>query len=79
MLSPIVASAIVPSYLGWRWTHYLTGIMMLAILLVDVLVLDETYHNYLLIQKAGALRQQTRDWGLHAKVSCVPKRSESYR
>lgn len=41
--------------------------MMLAILLVDVIVLDETYPSALLVYKARQLRYETGDWALHAK------------
>lgn len=41
VLGPIAGGAIVQSYLGWRWTEYLTGIMMMFFLTLDVFFLDE--------------------------------------
>ncbi|KAI4249021.1 MAG: hypothetical protein LQ352_005756 [Teloschistes flavicans] len=67
VLGPIVGGAIVQSYLRWRWTEYLTGIMMLFILLLDVLILDESYPPRLLVFKARRLRILTGNWALHAK------------
>lgn len=67
-LGPIIGSAITSSYLGWRWTEYLTGIIMMAQLILDVLFLDESYAPVLLVQKARSLRLEGGNWGLHAKV-----------
>ncbi|KAL8867338.1 MAG: hypothetical protein Q9174_005727, partial [Haloplaca sp. 1 TL-2023] len=67
VLGPIVGGAIVQSYLGWRWTEYLTGIMMMFILTLDILILDESYPPRLLVYKARRLRIQTGNWALHAK------------
>lgn len=67
VLGPIVGSAVVQSYLRWRWTEYLTGIMMLLMLTLDVLILDESYPSRLLVYKARRLRIETGNWALHAK------------
>ena len=45
----------------------MTGMMMIAILLVDMIVLDETYPSVLLVYKARQLRYETGNWALHAK------------
>ncbi|KIM99526.1 hypothetical protein OIDMADRAFT_146184 [Oidiodendron maius Zn] len=66
-LGPIVGGAIVSSYLRWRWTEYLTGIMMMFFLLLDVIVLDETYGPVLLVAKARRLRHESGNWALHAR------------
>ncbi|KAL8720455.1 MAG: hypothetical protein Q9225_002680 [Loekoesia sp. 1 TL-2023] len=67
VFGPIVGGAIVQSDLRWRWTEYLTGIMMMSILILDVLILDETYPPRLLVYKARRLRMETGNWALHAK------------
>lgn len=67
VLGPIVGGAIVQSYVRWRWTEYLTGIMMMFILVIDVLVLDESYPPVLLVYKARRLRIATSNWALHAE------------
>ncbi|KAG0646667.1 Efflux pump bik6 [Hyphodiscus hymeniophilus] len=66
-LGPIAGGAIVASYLRWRWTAYITSIMMLFFLLLDVLVLDESYPPVLLVAKARRLRHETGNWALHAR------------
>ncbi|KAF5613021.1 fluconazole resistance protein, partial [Fusarium sp. NRRL 25303] len=66
-LGPIIGGALCSSSLGWRWTEYLTGIIMMAQLAVDLLVLDESYAPILLARKAHKLRLRTQDWALHAK------------
>lgn len=67
-LGPVVGGAIVDSYLGWRWLQYITGILMMAVLVLDILFLDESYSPVLLQYKARRLRLETGDWALHAKV-----------
>lgn len=67
VLGPIVGGAVVQSYLRWRWTEYLTGIFMLSILILDVLILDESYPSRLLVYKARRLRIKTGNWALHAE------------
>ncbi|KAM5343382.1 hypothetical protein ACJ41O_011919 [Fusarium nematophilum] len=66
-LGPIIGGALSSSYLGWRWTEYLTGIVMMAQVVVDALVLDESYPPVLLVHKARRLRHETKNWALHAK------------
>ncbi|RDW88261.1 putative MFS multidrug transporter-2 [Coleophoma cylindrospora] len=66
-IGPIAGGAITSSYLRWRWTQYITGIMMAFMLVVDLLVLDETYPPALLVAKARRLRHETGNWALHAK------------
>jgi len=67
VLGPIVGGAVVQSYLRWRWTEYLTGIMMMFFLLMDVIFLDESYPAVLLVYKARRLRHEYGNWALHAK------------
>merc|ERR1711939_475747 len=65
---PIVGAALVvqPS-LRWRWTEYLTGIIQLFVLVLDIVFLDESYPPKLLVYKARRLRIQSGNWALHAK------------
>ena len=55
------------SYLGWRWTMYITSFMGFLSFGLVVLFLQETYAPAILIAKAGKLRRQTKNWGIHAK------------
>ncbi|KAK3044167.1 hypothetical protein LTS18_002008, partial [Coniosporium uncinatum] len=66
-LGPIVGGAIVQSYLRWRWTEYVTGMFMMAILVADVIFIDESYPNKLLVYKARRLRHESGNWALHAR------------
>ncbi|KAM0545992.1 hypothetical protein ACHAPJ_011104 [Fusarium lateritium] len=79
-LGPIIGGALCSSHLGWRWTEYLTGIVMMAQLAVNLLVLDESYAPTLLARKAHRMRLETKDWALHAKVSAdtLASRSGAY-
>ena len=42
-VGPLIGSAITNSYLGWRWTEYITAIMIFSILVLDLFLLPETY------------------------------------
>ncbi|KAK5221432.1 hypothetical protein LTS03_000828 [Exophiala xenobiotica] len=68
VFGPIVGAALVvqPS-LRWRWTQYLTGIIQLFVLVLDIIFLDESYPPRLLVYKARRLRHQSGNWALHAK------------
>lgn len=66
-LGPIIGGAICQSSLGWRWTQYITGIYQMAVLILDLLVLDESYPNTLLVRKSQRLRHESGNWALHAK------------
>ncbi|KAJ5893956.1 hypothetical protein N7495_005647 [Penicillium taxi] len=67
VLGPIVGGAVTQSYLHWRWTEYLTGIMMMAFLVLDIIFVDESYPPQLLVYKARRLRFETGNWALHAR------------
>ena len=67
-IAPVIGGAITSSHLRWRWTEYLTGILMMAQLVLNVIILDESYGPALLVYKAQRLRHETGNWALHAKV-----------
>ncbi|KAK1761905.1 major facilitator superfamily [Phialemonium atrogriseum] len=67
VIAPLVGSAIVASYLGWRWTEYIAGILMLLSFTSGVIFLDESYAPVLLVYKARRLRIQSGNWSLHAQ------------
>lgn len=65
---PIVSAAlVVHPDLGWRWTLYFAGILQGVVLLVAVILIDETYPPKLLVYKARRLRIESGNWALHAK------------
>lgn len=45
----------------------ITGILMTTVLSFDVLILNESYSNTLLVFKACRLRHESDNWALHAK------------
>ncbi|CAI7598312.1 unnamed protein product [Penicillium discolor] len=67
VIGPIAGGAIVQSNLGWRWTEYITGIMMMFFLIMDILFVDESYPPVLLVYKAQRLRFESGNWALHAR------------
>ncbi|KAB8228869.1 major facilitator superfamily domain-containing protein [Aspergillus alliaceus] len=66
-LGPLVGSALVESYLGWRWTQYIAGILQISVVVVGAIVLDESYEPVLLIRKARHMRTTTGNWSLHTE------------
>ncbi len=70
-IGPVVGGALASSDLRWRWTEYLTGIVLMSQLILDVLLCDESYAPTLLVYKARRLRHESGNWALHAKVSLV--------
>ncbi|KAI0536293.1 polyamine transporter 1 [Xylaria digitata] len=67
LLAPFVGGFIVESYLGWRWTMYITSFMGFLAFALDLLFMSETYPPVVLVEKAAELRRRTLNWGIHAK------------
>ncbi|KAL4963195.1 MFS transporter [Aspergillus stella-maris] len=67
LFAPFIGGFITESYLGWRWTEYLPGIMGAAAFVLDIFFVEETYPPVVLIKKAEELRRRTKNWGIHAK------------
>lgn len=69
LLAPVVGGALVVRlpYTGWRWTGYLTGIMLAAILIASVLWIDESFPPVLLARKANKIRLEAKNWAIHSK------------
>lgn len=65
-LAPIAGGYITSSYLGWRWTNYITGIMGALALVMCSILYPESYYPSILAQKAQLLRQETANWAIHA-------------
>ncbi|OBT38554.1 hypothetical protein VE00_10897 [Pseudogymnoascus sp. WSF 3629] len=65
--SPPIGGFITMSYLGWRWTMYISAIMGFLAFGLLVVFLKETYAPAVLVRKAAVLRRQTKNWGIHAK------------
>lgn len=67
LLAPFVGGFIVESYLGWRWTMYITSFMGFTSFAIDLLFLEETYPPQILIAKASMLRRRMQNHFIHAK------------
>ncbi|GME73775.1 unnamed protein product [[Candida] boidinii] len=66
MMAPILGGFIAKSYLGWRWTEYITGILGAASCVFIILFQTETHHPIILVEKAREIRRRTGNWGIHA-------------
>lgn len=67
-LGPIIGAYISHSYLRWRWTMYLDGIISAAVLILLVFFLPETFAPMKAKDKAMALRDQSGIWPLFAPI-----------
>lgn len=64
-ISPIVGAFITQSYLGWRWTEYITGIMGALALILDFFLLEETYQKTILQKRAAHIRTESQNFAIH--------------
>ena len=67
LLAPFIGGFITTSYLGWRWTEYISAIMGFSAFALLTLFLPETYPPVILVNKAQEMRRLTKNWGIHAK------------
>lgn len=67
LLAPFIGGFITESYLGWRWTEYVSSFMGFLAFGLLFLFMEETYPPVVLINKASELRRRTKNWGIHAK------------
>lgn len=65
---PIIGGFITQSYLGWRWTAWITLIMSTLFGCIGFLAIPETSAARVLQIKAKNLRNETGNWALHAKA-----------
>ena len=68
-IGSVVGGALSSSNLRWTWTKYLTGIVMVALLILDILLCDGSYAPTLLVYKPWRLSHESGNWALHAKVN----------
>jgi multidrug resistance protein len=69
---PIVGEFIVASYLGWRWTAWITLIVSAFFGILGLLFIPETFAPVLLKRKAERLRHETKNWAIHAPIDEHP-------
>ena len=67
LLGPFIGGFLTISYLGWRWTEYLTAIMAFTSCILAFFFQKESYPPVILVDKASELRRRTKNWGIHAK------------
>ncbi|KAF2843692.1 MFS general substrate transporter [Patellaria atrata CBS 101060] len=67
LLAPFIGGFITISYLGWRWTEYISAIMAFTAFILLLIFMKETYPPVVLVSKASELRRRTKNWGIHAK------------
>jgi len=65
---PIIGGFITQSYLGWRWTAWITLIMASFFGGTAFLIVPETSHPKLLQQRARKIRFETKNWAIHSKA-----------
>ncbi|KAF2107793.1 major facilitator superfamily domain-containing protein [Lophiotrema nucula] len=61
ILAPLIGNFVAASYLGWRWTQWLSGIMGLGATALVLCGLPETHAATILRAKATRLRHETGD------------------
>ncbi|KUJ06816.1 MFS general substrate transporter [Mollisia scopiformis] len=69
---PIVGEFITKSYLGWRWTAWITLIMAAFFGVIGLFTFPETYAPVLLKRKAEKMRHETKNWAIHAQLDEQP-------
>ncbi|KAB8772384.1 hypothetical protein FH972_026673 [Carpinus fangiana] len=71
VLGPIVGSFVTQSFLGWRWTAWLTAIVTLSFAVLTFPFYPETFAPVILSQRAERLRHKTKNWALHSRADMV--------
>lgn len=66
LAGPIAGSYITSSYLGWRWTEWLTLIMLAFFVSLAWIVVPETSAPVLLSRRAKKIRLETQNPAVHA-------------
>ena len=65
---PVMGSFISQSYLGWRWTAWITLIMASFFGIIAFIVVPETFSPLILKRRAQRMRQETKNWAIHSKI-----------
>lgn len=64
----VIGGFVVESYLGWRWTQWITLIMAALFGIIGLFVIPETSAARILQLRAKELCYETKIWALHAKA-----------
>lgn len=65
---PIMGGFITESHLGWRWTAWITLIMVAFFSVLGLLMIPESFAPVLLQRRAKKIRFETKNWAIHAKA-----------
>lgn len=68
---PIMGGFITQSYLGWRWTAWITLIMAAFFGTVGFFLVPETSHQKILQNRAKKIRFATKNWAIHSQLDTV--------
>lgn len=66
VLGPIVGGFLTDSFLGWRWTAWITLIASASFGLLALFIVPETYPPVLHQRRAARLRRETGNWAYHS-------------
>lgn len=72
IVGPIAGEYITRSYLGWRWTAWVTFIVSIVSFFIGFVCVPETFAPVLLQRRATKLRHDTQNWALHSKLDETP-------
>jgi DHA1 family multidrug resistance protein-like MFS transporter len=68
---PIMGGFITQSYLGWRWTAYITLIMAAFFGSIGFFIVPETSHSKILQSRAKKIRFETKNWAIHSQRDTI--------
>ena len=72
ILGPIIGGFVTESYLGWRWTQWITLFMAAGMLAIALPFVPEMYAPVILQRKAARQRFETKNWALHSPLDEHP-------
>ncbi|MCJ1330237.1 hypothetical protein MMC10_006920 [Thelotrema lepadinum] len=72
ILGPILGGFMTQSYLGWRWTAWMTMIIAGLFGTIGFFTIPETYEPTILTRRARQLRFETQNWAIHSKHEEYP-------
>ncbi|KAK8198669.1 hypothetical protein M8818_006536 [Zalaria obscura] len=70
-VAPVVGGFVVAT-VGWRWTAWVTGILVLVLAICGIFTIRESFEPVLLARKAKRMRFATQNWSLHAASEEIP-------
>ncbi|CZR52746.1 probable fluconazole resistance protein [Phialocephala subalpina] len=68
---PIMGGFITQSYLGWRWTAWITLIMAAFFGTIGFFLVPESSHSAILQTRAKKLRFETQNWAIHSQRDTI--------